>query len=128
MCHNVFSFQLASCPNCSFYVKREICLLEMCGYVWILNNQISVIQISIEFPRLFNLPLRVVEGESLVSQVVRDYAGVVRAVKHKHLQHVVRRSKIVQLRWINISCLHKRRETITKDRLFWIYFWIYLVK
>ena len=30
MCHNVFSLQLASYPNCSFYVKRELCVLKIC--------------------------------------------------------------------------------------------------
>ena len=35
ICYNVFSFQLASCLNCSFYVKQELCVLEMCAYVWI---------------------------------------------------------------------------------------------
>ena len=33
ICHNVFSFQLARCPNCRFYVKQELCILEMFVYV-----------------------------------------------------------------------------------------------
>merc|ERR1712212_380202 len=29
----MYLFQLTSCPNCSFYVKRESCALKMCVYV-----------------------------------------------------------------------------------------------
>ena len=35
--HNIISYTVCkvkkSCPNCSFQVKRELCVFEMCVYV-----------------------------------------------------------------------------------------------